>query len=59
MISVERKIFIPQDANYSQPYWLEEGNHKDIYIVEDQNLIGQPKTDYPLYATFNDRTIRN
>jgi hypothetical protein len=52
MISVERKIFIPPDANYSQPYWLEEGNHKDIYIVEDQNLIGQPKTDYPLYATF-------
>lgn len=52
MVSVERKIFIPQDATYSQPYWLEEGNHKDIYIVKDQNLIGQPKTDYPLYATF-------
>jgi len=52
MISVERKIFIPQDANYSQPYWLEEGNHKDIYLVKDQNLISQPKTDYPLYATF-------
>jgi len=52
MISVERKISIPLDAKYSQPYWLEEGNHKDIYIVEDQNLIGQPKTDYPLYATF-------
>lgn len=52
MISVERKISIPSDAKYSQPYWLEEGNHKDIYIVEDQKLIGQPKTDYPLYATF-------
>lgn len=52
MISVVRKISIPQDANYSQPYWLEEANHKDIYIVEDQNLIGQPKTDHPLYATF-------
>ncbi|MDZ7624789.1 MAG: PIG-L family deacetylase [Ignavibacteriaceae bacterium] len=52
MISVERKISIPPDAKYSQPYWLEEGNHKDIYIVDDQNLIGQPKTDYPLYATF-------
>ena len=52
MISVERNISIPQDATYSQPYWLEEGNHKDIYIVEDQNLIGLPKTDYPLYAKF-------
>jgi LmbE family N-acetylglucosaminyl deacetylase len=52
MISVERKIFIPKEANYSQPFWLEEGNHKDIYIVKDQNLIGQPKTGYPLYAKF-------
>jgi LmbE family N-acetylglucosaminyl deacetylase len=52
MISVERKISIPLDTKYSQPYWLEEGNHKDIYIVKDQNLIGKPKTDYPLYAKF-------
>jgi LmbE family N-acetylglucosaminyl deacetylase len=52
MISVERNISIPDDAIYSQPYWLAVGNHKDIYIVEDQNLIGQPKTDYPLYAKF-------
>ena len=52
MISVERKISIPPDAKYSQPYWLEEENHKDIYNVEDQKLIGQPKTDYPLYAKF-------
>jgi LmbE family N-acetylglucosaminyl deacetylase len=52
MISVERTISIPEDAKYSQPYWLAEGNHKDIYIVEDQNLIGQPKTDYPLYTKF-------
>ncbi len=52
MISVDRMILIPENAKYSQPYWLEEGNHNDIYIVNDQNLIGQPKTDYPLYATF-------
>jgi len=52
MVPVERTISIPKDAKYSQPYWLAEGNHKDIYIVEDQNLIGQPKTDYPLYAKF-------
>jgi len=52
MVSVERTISIPEDVKYSQPYWLAEGNHKDIYIVKDQNLIGQPKTDYPLYAKF-------
>lgn len=51
-VSVERKILIPQDAGYSQPYWLSEKNHKDTYIVNDQELIGQPKTDYPIYATF-------
>lgn len=52
MISVERKILINKDANYSQPYWLAESKHEDTYIVEDQNLIGQPKTDYPIYANF-------
>ena len=51
-VSVERKISIPINIDYSQPYWLKEENHKDIYIVKDQILIGQPKTDYPLYATF-------
>ena len=51
-VSVERKISIPFSIDYSQPYWLKEENHKDIYIVKDQNLIGQPKTDYPLYANF-------
>jgi LmbE family N-acetylglucosaminyl deacetylase len=53
MISVERKIFIPHNAAYSQPYWLEEGNNKDLYNVNNQNLIGLPKTDYPIYSTFN------
>jgi len=52
-VSAERKIFIPQDAEYSQPYWLKDQNHTDTYIVTDQNLIGQPKTDYPIYAIFN------
>jgi LmbE family N-acetylglucosaminyl deacetylase len=51
-VSVERKILIPQNAEYSQPFWLKEENHKDTYIVNDQELIGQPKTDYPIYATF-------
>jgi LmbE family N-acetylglucosaminyl deacetylase len=52
ILSVERKILIPENADYSQPYWLKEGNHKDTYIVNDQRLIGLPKTDYPIYADF-------
>ncbi|MCW8814327.1 MAG: PIG-L family deacetylase [Chlorobium sp.] len=52
MISVARKILIPEDAEYSQPYWLKNENHKDTYIVDDQKLIGLPQTDYPIYADF-------
>jgi LmbE family N-acetylglucosaminyl deacetylase len=52
MLSVERKILIPENAEYSQPYWLKNENHKDTYIFDDQKLIGQPKTDYPIYADF-------
>lgn len=52
MLSVERTISIPENVPYSQPYWLAESNHKDTYIVNDQNLIGQPKTNYPIYTTF-------
>lgn len=53
MISVERQIFIPNEAAYSQPYWLNEESHKDIYIVKNQNLIGHPKSDYPIHSVFN------
>ena len=49
-VSVERKILIPEDAEYSQPYWLKEENHKDIYLVKDRELVGQAKTDNPIYA---------
>ena len=52
MISVERKILIPENSNYTQPYWLTEKNHKDIYSVSDQLMIGKPKNDFPVYASF-------
>ncbi|MBK9099132.1 MAG: PIG-L family deacetylase [bacterium] len=53
MLSIERKISIPSNKAYSQPYWLKDGHHKDIHTVKDQNLIGNPKSDYPIYSTFN------
>jgi LmbE family N-acetylglucosaminyl deacetylase len=53
MISIERNILIPKNSSYSQPYWLEDIEHKDIYIVNNERQIGQPKTDYPVYANFN------
>lgn len=53
MLSVDRKILIPENGEYSQPYWLKEQHQSDIYTVNEQKLIGQPKTDYPLYALFS------
>ncbi len=53
MITVERKISIPQNTEFSQPYWLDDEHHAEIYTVKDQNLIGSPKSDYPIHSTFN------
>lgn len=39
---------IPENARYSQPYWLENPIDGALYEVNDQNLIGKP---------FNDPTI--
>lgn len=52
MLSVERKILIPENFSYTQPYWLAEKNHKDIYSVTDQILIGKAENDFPVYAKF-------
>ncbi|HSF54054.1 MAG TPA: PIG-L family deacetylase [Algoriphagus sp.] len=41
-------ITIPQDATYSQPYWLENPIDGALYEVRDQTQIGKP---------FNDSTL--
>lgn len=35
---------LPEDAAYSQPYWLKEKPAKGSFNVSDQTLIGQPES---------------
>lgn len=38
-------VFIPSNAEISQPYWLVQPMTKGSYTVTDQTLIGKPKND--------------
>ncbi|MGP8246882.1 MAG: PIG-L family deacetylase [Bryobacteraceae bacterium] len=35
---------VPPDQDYSQPYWLREPAGHDVYLVEDQRLVGLADT---------------
>lgn len=41
---------IPDDASYSQPYWLENPVDGALYDVRDQTLIGKPFNDASIAA---------
>ncbi|HVO72583.1 MAG TPA: PIG-L family deacetylase, partial [Ignavibacteriaceae bacterium] len=45
-------IRLPQDINYSQPYWLVEKKLKGSYQIKDQNLIGFASNDPPATVAF-------
>jgi LmbE family N-acetylglucosaminyl deacetylase len=46
-------ITIPQDANYSQPYWLEKPIDGALFDVADQQLIGKPFNDPAISGELN------
>ncbi|CAL66786.1 PIG-L family deacetylase [Christiangramia forsetii] len=43
---------IPESAEFTTPYWLEEKGTMGVYAVNDQNLIGLPETPLRTKATF-------
>ncbi len=43
---------VPEDAAYSQPYWLREAPKGDAYTVADQRLVGTPENPPVLEARF-------
>ncbi len=43
---------VPEDAAYSQPYWLRQPPRGDSYTVTDQQLIGTPENRPVLAARF-------
>jgi LmbE family N-acetylglucosaminyl deacetylase len=52
MIKVYKICSVPQNLNYSHPYWLNGDRQNEIYDVSNQTLIGLPKNKSPLFATF-------
>ncbi|TRO66322.1 PIG-L family deacetylase [Christiangramia sabulilitoris] len=44
---------IPETANYTNPYWLEQEGSMGMYAVKDQNLKGLPETPLTTRATFH------
>lgn len=47
------ELNIPQDASYSQPYWLRAKAGKALARVDDQQLIGLADSPPPYSATFH------
>ncbi|MFD2098796.1 PIG-L family deacetylase [Flagellimonas iocasae] len=43
---------VPENANYSSPYWLNEPGTLGMYKVDDQTLIGKPETPAVFHAKF-------
>src|SRR5699024_578343 len=48
----EEKITIPKNIKYTNPYWLEEKHSLGMYKVENQELLGLPKTPASITADF-------
>lgn len=43
---------VPSDLS-SQPYWLKQDKNGGMYVVDNQQLIGLPQQDYPMYLMLN------
>lgn len=46
-------VIIPEDLNYTTPYWLNKKNGIGMYHVEKQELIGLPETPRGISVDFN------
>jgi LmbE family N-acetylglucosaminyl deacetylase len=53
-----KTILVSNNKPLSQPYWLKEKMEEGIFVVEDQQLIGQPDVTPPYTVRF-DLTIDN
>lgn len=56
LLNFEKKITIPNNATYTEPYWLIDGNNDNGHFkVPADSLIGHPTTPHPLHITANIR----
>jgi len=51
-VSFETELKIPEDKNYSQPYWLKKDGTLGMYYVEDQKLIGTPENSPAIEVSY-------
>lgn len=51
-VRVTKDITIPEDLEYSSPYWLHKPHSAGMYKAEKQELIGLPESPPQLVATF-------
>jgi LmbE family N-acetylglucosaminyl deacetylase len=52
LISYDFKLFIPEDTQISQPYWLANEHSLGMYKVNDQSLIGKPEESPKINCKF-------
>ena len=52
-LNFEEGITIPNNTNYTAPYWLNTQSSLGMYNVKDQNLIGLPETPRSVFVDFN------
>ncbi|MEQ6118298.1 PIG-L family deacetylase [Reichenbachiella sp. MALMAid0571] len=48
----DKHYVLPQDLEYSQPYWLKKEGTLGMYSVADESLIGTPENEAVLHAIF-------
>lgn len=51
-VEIEISLRLPEDAGYSQPYWLKEKPGKGLYDIADQQWIGLAENPAPLSIKF-------
>ncbi|HEU4632557.1 MAG TPA: PIG-L family deacetylase, partial [Flavisolibacter sp.] len=51
--SFSKTIFVSNNKPLSQPYWLREKMEEGLFVVEDQQLIGQPDVTPPYTVRFD------
>ena len=52
-LNFEENITIPNNSNYTTPYWLNTASTLGMYSVKDQSLIGLPETPRAVFVDFN------
>ncbi|QNK78122.1 PIG-L family deacetylase [Winogradskyella sp. PAMC22761] len=52
-LNFEERITIPQNSDYTTPYWLNKEASLGMYHVENQKLIGLPETPRAIFVDFN------